>query len=127
MTGACFLTPEQRYHSGSHRHTNMRTFRLLSITLLGLLLWVSCLQANDSSDNTDNHKEQQEDASQEETEDAAGETEETEETPKKEKTTEIEEEKDVMVLHINNFERALSENKYLLVEFCKYCYPNNCI
>uniref|UniRef100_A0A3P8RSH8 protein disulfide-isomerase n=1 Tax=Amphiprion percula TaxID=161767 RepID=A0A3P8RSH8_AMPPE len=34
-------------------------------------------------------------------------------------------EKDVMVLHINNFERALSENQYLLVEFyapwCGHC------
>uniref|UniRef100_A0A3Q3W0E7 Protein disulfide-isomerase n=1 Tax=Mola mola TaxID=94237 RepID=A0A3Q3W0E7_MOLML len=48
-----------------------------------------------------------------------------EETPKKEKTTDIEEEKDVMVLHINNFARALSENQHLLVEFyapwCGHC------
>uniref|UniRef100_A0AAZ3P8G2 Protein disulfide-isomerase n=2 Tax=Oncorhynchus tshawytscha TaxID=74940 RepID=A0AAZ3P8G2_ONCTS len=47
------------------------------------------------------------------------------EPEKKEKTTEIEEEKDVMVLHINNFQRALSENKFLLVEFyapwCGHC------
>ena len=38
---------------------------------------------------------------------------------KKEKTTEIEEEKDVLVLHVKNFARALSENSFLLVEFCE--------
>ena len=108
-------------------HTDMRTRRLLSITLLGLLLWVSCLQANDSSDSTDDHTEKQGDTSQEASEEIPGDSEETEETPKKEKTTEIEEEKDVMVLHINNFDRALSENKYLLVEFCKCYNSNNCI
>lgn len=37
----------------------------------------------------------------------------------KEKTEEITEEKNVLVLHEKNFARALSENKYLLVEFCK--------
>lgn len=41
------------------------------------------------------------------------------ETEKKEKTDEITEEKNVLVLHEKNFVRALSENKYLLVEFCK--------
>uniref|UniRef100_A0A3B3QAM3 protein disulfide-isomerase n=1 Tax=Paramormyrops kingsleyae TaxID=1676925 RepID=A0A3B3QAM3_9TELE len=43
----------------------------------------------------------------------------------KEKTHDILEDKDVMVLHVNNFARALSENKYLLVEFyapwCSHC------
>ncbi|XP_061088508.1 protein disulfide-isomerase A2 [Conger conger] len=43
----------------------------------------------------------------------------------KEKTNEILEENDVMVLHLNNFARALSENKFLLVEFyapwCGHC------
>lgn len=99
---------------------NMRTRTLLSITLLGLLLWVSSIQAEDADANADNQTETQEDTSTEETlgkiED---EEDETKEAPKKEKTTEIEEEKDVMVLHISNFERALSENKYLLVEFCE--------
>ncbi|XP_044047549.1 protein disulfide-isomerase A2 [Siniperca chuatsi] len=102
----------------------MRTCTLLSITLLGLLLWVSCIQADDTDANTDKQTETQETS----TEETPGETEveeETKEAPKKEKTTEIEEEEDVMVLHINNFARALSENQYLLVEFyapwCGHC------
>lgn len=47
------------------------------------------------------------------------------ETEKKEKTDEISEEKNVLVLHEENFARALSENTYLLVEFyapwCRHC------
>lgn len=92
----------------------MRIYRFfLSISLLGLLLWASSIQAQGSEDST----ETQEDASLETME---READEAKEEPKKEKTTEIEEEEDVMVLHINNFDRALSENKFLLVEFCKY-------
>lgn len=86
----------------------MKVCTLLSISLLGLLLWASCIQADDAEETP--------------TEDATLDTEDVEdesEEPPKEKTTEIEEEKDVMVLHINNFARALSENKFLLVEFCK--------
>ncbi|XP_039674529.1 protein disulfide-isomerase A2 [Perca fluviatilis] len=94
----------------------MRMHTLLSATLLGLLLWASCIRADDTDAK---QTETQEDASKETTEENPGEEEDTKEPPKKEKTTEIEEEKDVMVLHINNFARALSENQYLLVEFCK--------
>lgn len=86
----------------------MKVCTLLSISLLGLLLWASCVQADDAEETP--------------TEDATLDAEDGEvesEEPPKEKTTEIEEEKDVMVLHINNFARALSENKFLLVEFCK--------
>ncbi|XP_030595097.1 protein disulfide-isomerase A2 [Archocentrus centrarchus] len=100
----------------------MKIHRLLFITLLGLLLWASCTQAEDS---TDSQTESQEETSEEATEEATEEAEESKEAPKKEKTTEIEEENDVMVLHINNFERALSENQHLLVEFyapwCGHC------
>ncbi|XP_053273692.1 protein disulfide-isomerase A2 [Pleuronectes platessa] len=97
----------------------MRTHTLLSLTLLGLLLWASCTRANDAEENGDTPTETPEEREEE----AAGQTE--EEEVKKEKTTEIEEEKDVMVLHISNFDRALSENQFLLVEFyapwCGHC------
>ncbi|XP_062244006.1 protein disulfide-isomerase A2 [Platichthys flesus] len=97
----------------------MRTHTLLSLTLLGLLLWASCTQAGDTEENSDTPTETPEERDKK----PAGQTEEEEE--KKEKTTEIEEEKDVMVLHISNFDRALSENQFLLVEFyapwCGHC------
>ncbi|KAF3687863.1 Protein disulfide-isomerase A2 [Channa argus] len=97
----------------------MRAHMLLFVTVLGLLLWASCIQADDEGESTEKHTETQEETSGEQTEETAEDTEEEEleEEPKKEKTTEIEEIKDVMVLHINNFARALSENQYLLVEF----------
>ncbi|KAI3352493.1 hypothetical protein L3Q82_005445 [Scortum barcoo] len=99
---------------------NMRTHTLLSLTLLGLLLWASCTRADDDADR---QGETQEETSADETPEVK--EEETKEAPKKEKTTEIEEEKDVLVLHIYNFDRALSENQYLLVEFyapwCGHC------
>lgn len=103
-------TPERL----GQENSSMRTRTLLSITLLGLLLWASSTQADN-----DEPKETPDDAPIDE---AAGDAEvdqEEDEPPKKEKTTDIEEEKDVMVLHIYNFDRALSETKYLLVEFCK--------
>ena len=106
-------TPERRYQS---RNANMRTHTLLSLTLLGLLLWASCSRADDTEPS---QAETQEDTSEESTEETSAEEEETKKTPEKEKTTEIEEDKDVMILHINNFARALSENQYLLVEFCE--------
>lgn len=92
----------------------MKVCTLLSISLLGLLLWASCVQADDAEETP---KEE----AMADSEDGEDESEE----PPKEKTTEIEEEKDVMVLHINNFARALSENKFLLVEFCKYTGIND--
>ena len=33
---------------------------------------------------------------------------------------EIEVEEDVLVLNENNFEKAINDNEYILVEFCKY-------
>lgn len=89
----------------------MKVSTLLSLSLLGLLLWASCTQANDhAGENKDENL----------TEEAAVDSDDEEsEVPPKEKTTEIEEENNVMVLHINNFDRALSENKFLLVEFCE--------
>lgn len=90
----------------------MRTRTLLSVTLLGLLLWASCSRADDTQATEETPEEKPEEPAEDEAKE--------EEAPKKERTTEIEEEKNVMVLHIKNFDRALSENKYLLVEFCKY-------
>lgn len=89
----------------------MKVSTLLSLSLLGLLLWASCTQAND-----DAGENKEETLTEEATVDS--DDEESPEPPK-EKTTEIEEENNVMVLHINNFARALSENKFLLVEFCE--------
>ncbi|XP_062382831.1 protein disulfide-isomerase A2, partial [Sardina pilchardus] len=83
---------------------------LLAALLLGLVS-VLLVRADDS-DGGDGNGAMEEEGDEEEAE-------------VKEKTDEIAEEKDVMVLHINNFERALRENKYLLVEFyapwCGHC------
>ncbi|XP_027874927.1 protein disulfide-isomerase A2 isoform X2 [Xiphophorus couchianus] len=97
----------------------MRTHKLC-IALLGLLLLGSfSVQAGDPKDDPDRATEASSAETQEDT------SEETDKKPKKEKTTNIEEEKDVLVLHINNFDRALSENEFLLVEFyapwCGHC------
>uniref|UniRef100_A0A8C3A9T9 protein disulfide-isomerase n=1 Tax=Cyclopterus lumpus TaxID=8103 RepID=A0A8C3A9T9_CYCLU len=87
----------------------MRTHTLLTVALLGLLLWASCGQAKDTTQGD----------SLEETEETPGEQAAEEET---EKTVE---ENNVMVLHNTNFDRALSENQYLLVKFyvpwCGHC------
>ncbi|KAM3624465.1 uncharacterized protein V6R79_023896 [Siganus canaliculatus] len=112
----------------------MRSHTLLSLTLLGLLLWASCARAEAAEaaeaaeDNqTETSDETSDETREEETSVDLGEGEDDgeEEAPKKEKTTEIEEEQDVMVLHSVNLERALSENKHVLVEFyapwCGHC------
>lgn len=96
----------------------MRTHTLLSLALLGLLAWASCIQADDVPAVDDNATDAETPVEIEETEEET--EEESEKTPKKEKTTEIEEENNVMVLHNVNFARALSENPFVLVEFCKY-------
>ena len=118
-------TPERRHQKQlGQTNGNMRTRTLLSITLLGLLLWASCIQADDTDAETEKETETPEETLDEDSSVKTGEEEEEEEeeekdAPQKEKTTEIEEERDVMVLHINNFDRALSENQFVLVEFCK--------
>lgn len=116
----CVSTPERRYQKQlGQKNANMRTRTLLSITLLGLLLWASCIQADDTNAETEKETETPEETLEEDISAKTGEEEEEKDAPQKEKTTAIEEEKDVMVLHINNFERALRENQILLVEFCK--------
>nr|XP_055062057.1 protein disulfide-isomerase A2 [Misgurnus anguillicaudatus] len=88
----------------------MRLLRVLSLTLL---LCVLCVRAEEEKVE-ENVEEKEQDSSEKETE-----------PEKPEKTEEITEEKDVLVLHSVNFDRALSENKYLLVEFyapwCGHC------
>lgn len=108
------------YLSAVSRHNaNMRTCTLLSTSLLlGLLLWTSCLQANDV--DAGKLEEAQSSSPTEDADEGEVQDEAEDEEPRKEKTTEIEEEEGVMVLHINNFARALEENQHLLVEFCKW-------
>lgn len=99
----------------------MRTSTLLSITLLGLLLWTSCSRAEEQEAG----KEAEADKSEKVAVDIDEDDDDGDEEPEKEKTEEIEEDKDVMVLHNVNFDRALRETEYLLVEFyapwCGHC------
>ncbi|XP_052403198.1 protein disulfide-isomerase A2 [Carassius gibelio] len=87
--------------------------RLLHILGFTVLLCGLCVRAEEETAE-DKVEEKVENSSEEDTE-----------PEKPEKTEEITEEKDVLVLHSVNFERALSENKYLLVEFyapwCGHC------
>lgn len=97
---------------------NLSTMRFLHILCFTFLLCGLCVRAEDETtkDNIEekgnNDEEKVEDTPEEDTE-----------PEKPEKTDEITEEKDVLILHSVNFDRALSENKYLLVEFCKYDFP----
>ncbi|XP_077575784.1 protein disulfide-isomerase A2 [Stigmatopora nigra] len=92
----------------------MRTSTLL---LAGLLL-ASCgsVKTHDQAVGTENVTDGSPSDTREEAE---------EKEAKKEKTSEIEEENHVMVLHANNFARALNQTQFLLVEFyapwCGHC------
>lgn len=98
---------------------NWSTMRFLHILCFTFLLCGLCVRAE--VETTDDNIEEKENNSEEKVEDTS---EEDTEPEKQEKTDEITEEKDVLVLHSVNFDRALSENKYLLVEFCKYDFPH---
>ncbi|XDV14624.1 hypothetical protein PO909_014846 [Leuciscus waleckii] len=94
--------------------------RLLHILGFALLLCGLCVRAED--EKTEDNVEERGNDGEEKVEEG---TEKDAEPEKPEKTDEITEEKDVLVLHSVNFDRALSENKYLLVEFyapwCGHC------
>lgn len=96
----------------------MRILRVLAFTLL---LCALCVKA-DEQQVEEEVKEKVEEHVEEKEEDSS------EENAEPEKTDEVTEEKNVMVLHSVNFDRALSESKYLLVEFCKsLIWPNTLI
>ncbi|KAL1282712.1 hypothetical protein QQF64_001515 [Cirrhinus molitorella] len=91
--------------------------RFLHILAFTLLLCSLCVRAEE---------ETAEDKVEDKVEEKDGDRPEEDAEPEKpEKTEEITEEEDVLVLHSVNFDRALSENKYLLVEFyapwCGHC------
>ncbi|KAL1005224.1 hypothetical protein UPYG_G00056310 [Umbra pygmaea] len=108
------------------------------ILVVALVSSGSCIQAEENADpgqidssvpeHTDPKQTNQvgeEEKEPEMKEEKEPEIKEEKEPEMKTKTSEIEEDKDVMILHINNFERALSENDFLLVEFyapwCGHC------
>ncbi|KAA0722548.1 Protein disulfide-isomerase [Triplophysa tibetana] len=92
--------------------------RLLPALAFTLLLCASCVRTDEQKveeevkEKVEEHVEKEEEGN-------------SEKDPEPVKTDEITEEKNVMVLHSVNFDRALNENKYLLVEFyapwCGHC------
>ncbi|KAG1961258.1 protein disulfide-isomerase A2 [Pimephales promelas] len=94
--------------------------RLLHILGFTLLLCGLCVRAED--EKTEDNVEDKGNNGEENVEEGTGDDAEPE---KQEKTDEITEENDILVLHSVNFDRALSENKFLLVEFyapwCGHC------
>lgn len=86
--------------------------RLLPALAFTLLLCASCVRAEEQKVEEEVNEKVEEHVEKKEEDNS-------EKDPEPVKTDEITEEKDVMVLHSVNFDRALNENKYLLVEFCK--------
>lgn len=97
---------------------NWSTMRFLHILCFTFLLCGLCVRAEDET--TEDNNEEKGNNSEEKVEDSS---EENTKPEKPEKTDEITEENDILVLHSVNFDRALSENKYLLVFFCKFDFP----
>lgn len=102
-------TLSKRVQTGPAAPTRLAIMRTPTLVLAGLLLLLASGRADDKHGETESGAEKSPRDAREE----------VEEVPKKEKGSEIREDNNVMVLHGNNFARALNQTAFLLVEFCE--------